>query len=626
MIPSLLALLACKNEPPPVVEPPPAAKETCDAGDQAWVQRVIPLMWGRKPHGSAEVRAWSAMVAQHGREAVITAMSDQPEYRAWWRQWVTDALAVARTGDKAYAQCFAGPLRPEHDGSLTQYMRGVEEPWDAQSPEGGPFNMADVILDGLAADDLAMIWQANLYARMNRPVQGANVSFQELEYNRRVNFGEGFFETYLNRNLDCVLCHNSSFSVTDSEDARLDRTWQLPGHHETALLGSNSTFSKDEAFAIFRTAGVADSGVRRPFGMVNECGRFHRPDRIDGPDFIGQDSTRFIDRYGAEGSVWQLERNLDEGVDRLVQNGLVVESGGRVDGRDSFAYLLGARITDLVFEEATGGRLTIAHGFARNLDQASRLERLTDHFVESGFSLRTLLVDITADELFNPALPESCDTAPYAMDPVVNPWTVEDDDPDQRRNGAGDLVHRHSPRVIVNAANDHLGWPALRSWDLSEPEEEFQASIGIFLRESQPGFSGTDFQGLLALHDRFATCERRGESDWIDGILASTTSAHTVGDLVVTLEDRLLANGAISPEEQPLLEALVGPLSAPATDIEPAALRAVCGAIVTSPAYMLVLAPDGIGEAPPLGDTTSTECGTAITAMETAGFTDSTCP
>ncbi|MCB9677038.1 MAG: hypothetical protein H6737_18115 [Alphaproteobacteria bacterium] len=621
---ALLAMLACKTAPPGDTDVEPAVPTSCDAGDEAWVQRAIPLLWGRKAHGSAEVRAWVSMTQQHGREAVVRAMAQGPEYRQWWRQWVTDALAVARTGDKAYSRCFMTPLRETHDGSLVQYIRSVDEPWEATTPSDGAFNMADVVLDAIEADDLAVAWQVNLYSRMNRPVQGANVSEEELEYNRRVNFGETFFETYLNRNLDCVLCHNSQFSTTDDPDARLDRTWQLPGNHETAILGSNVAFSKDEAFSMFRTAGVLryQSG-RRPFGMDEECGRFTRPTNIDGPDYLGQDTTYLVDAYGPEGSVWQLERNLAEGADRLAITGLSIGETGAVQGEDSFAYLLGARIADLVFEEATGGRLTIAHGFPRNLQQASRLEALTDTLVESGFSLRELLVAVTADELFNADLPEVCETVAYGLDPVVNPWSVEDDDTAKRHNSPGDLAHRHSARVLTFAANDHLGWEAPRGWQLPEGEEEFQAAIGTWLRESQPGFRGTDFQGLLAYQDRYATCDG-GQPDFIAS-LRGQSAGHTVGDVVYTLKDRLLANGAISDAERPLVEALVGPLDAPAEDVDGQGLRALCGAILTSPAYMVALAPTGIGDPPPIADRSTEECDIAKTAMQAAGFTVSSC-
>lgn len=616
---ALFALWSCKGP----VDPPVEQALTCDAGHEAWVQRALPLMWGRRAHGAAEIRAWADQAASAGRPAVIRAMAADPEFSRWWRQWISDALAVARTGDKAYADCFGEPLRDTWDGSLAQTIRSADAPWE--TPADLPFNMADVILDGLAADDLAVIWQAHLFARMYRPVQGANVSELELEYNRRVNFGEVFFETYLNRNLDCVLCHNSSFSVTDADDAREDRTWQLPGRHEAALLGSDVSFDKQQAFAMFRFANVVRyDGGQRPWGMSEDCGRFFAPERVGGPDPLGWDESFFIDDYGTEGSVWQLERSLAEGVDRLAGNGLTVGDGGLVSGRESFAYLLGARIADEVFELATGGRLTVAHGFPRNLDQAARLESLTDTLVTSGFSLQELLIAIAEDPLFNPGLPEVCDTVAYGLPPVCNPWSTEEDDPDERRNSPGDRVHRHNARVLLNSVHHQLGWAPPPAWRLSEGDAEFQASLGVFLRESQPGFSGTDFQGLLAWTTRYGVCANPdGGPDWLDGLLARA-DGQTVEGLVLALEDRLLADGAIDELERPLLEALVGSLDAPASTVDPEGLRALCGAWVASPRWMLALdAP--IGPVPPLAEDPAADCERARDLMLQTGTSAATC-
>lgn len=617
------ALLSCdRTAPEPEPEP---VFETCDAGDAAWVQRALPLMWGRRAHGAAEVAAWSAMARAHGREAVIEAMAADPEYVAAWRDWVTDALGVARTGDKAHRTCFASPLREVHDGALTARIARTPETWN--EPPVEPFNMADVITDALIADDLSAAWRAHLFARMARPVQGANVSELELEYNRRVNFGETFYETYLNRNLDCVLCHNSRYSVTDARDARDDLTWQLPGHHERALLGNDITFDKDTAYGIFRHARVVrDFGGRRPWGMDPECGRFYSPSNAGFDlDPLGSDEVFFVHRYGPEGSVWQVERLLGAGVAALAAGGLAVADDGSVDGRESFAYLLGARIVDEVVESALGGKLTIAHGFPRNLEQAARLQTLTDRFVESRFSLRTLLTEVATDPLFNAGMPEACGTDAYALPPVVNPWSVEDDDPARRPNSPGDLAHRHLARVLQRSVHHHLGWEAPPAWGLTESELELQAAIGVWLRESQPGFNGTDYQGLLAFTTRYGTCTRPGGGpDWISA-LGERSADSTAEQVVMALRDRLLADGRISDAERPLVEALVGPLDAPATQLTSAGVRALCGAWIAGPTYLLALDAEQ-GPLPPDGSLVAEECDRASRLVARSGRDAAACP
>lgn len=621
----LLTLLGCPAPSTPPIEPATAAPplpSSCDAGDEAWVQRVLPVMWGRRAAGAAEVKTWAAMARQVGREAVISGMAQSPEYQDWWATWLTDALAVARVGDKAYEECFGTAELDVHDGTLTQHLRTSASPWITPWP-GGSFTMRDVLLDALVADDLAVAWQANLYARLGRPVEGANVSVEELEFNRRVNFGEGFYETYLNRNLDCLACHNSTFSVTDAPDARFDRTWQLPGHHETALVGDPTRVDKDALFAMFRHDGVA-GGPRRPWGLSDECGTLRGPNGISGPDLLGQDESFFVQSFGSSGNVWDLERLLAEGADSLASNGLVIGDEGTVDGRQSFAYLVGARIVDRVFEAAVGGRLTISHGFPRNLAQAERLEAYTDAFVGSGFSLRTLLQAITADELFNPGLPSECEMEAYGLDPVVLPWSTEEQDPTRRPNSPGDLVQRLPARVLLRSAHAHLGRQRPVEWELGSLESDFQSTVGVYLRESQPGFNGTDFQGLLAFQTRFATCGNVNADDWLADLLERGAD-HTTDQVVRAIKDHLLADARIDPDERGIMEYMVGPFDARAGDVDPRAMRLVCGAMMNSAPYMLTVAPTTSHPPRLLALQTDDWCGLVTNYMAAAGHAVSSC-
>jgi hypothetical protein len=93
----LVGLLGCNPER--ADEPAPIAPEaTCDAGDDAWVTRAMPVLWGRRPHGAAEIAIWSDLASTYGREAVVRAMMADQEAIGWWREWMTDALYVARGG------------------------------------------------------------------------------------------------------------------------------------------------------------------------------------------------------------------------------------------------------------------------------------------------------------------------------------------------------------------------------------------------------------------------------------------------------------------------------------------------------------------------------------------------
>lgn len=599
---------------PPPTDPtaPYVAPTPCDAGDEAWVQRVMPLVWGRRAHGAAEVRMWATMALENGRDTVVRAMMHSPEAATWWRTWFTDALYVARTGDKAYDECFASPLLESHDGALAMWIR------DNDPHAGGfdaSFNMADVIADSLVLDDLSIPYKAHLFARMNRPVQGANVPEDEMEYNRRVNFGELFFSTYLGRNTTCIGCHNSAWSTTDDLDPALDRTWQIPGLFERALLGADEGGNVDEHYAMFRYDPLVDEfggGGTTVWGMHEDCGRFNGPLTF-GPDVLGQETSYFIESYDGTGSVWDLVVQLDAGVD-LVDDGLYVQGDRTVDGTEGFAYLLGAHVADLVWKQAMGEALTIAHGFPRNEPQVDRLQSLADAFVESRFSLVTLLVAVADDPQFNVDGPDTCATDLYGLDALVNPWSVFESDPVLQGNSAGDHAHRQTARVLLQSAYDQLGWGNPPDWNPSDDDEALLAAIGAFLREAEPGFNGSDFQGVLAFEERFGACANPTQrADAIDQLVEAGLAADaTVGDLVAALKDRLLANAALDPEEAAFVEDLLTvPLDtsvAVIDDLVHVRLRNLCGALLLSPDWQLALDPGSTAEPPILAADPTRDC------------------
>lgn len=604
----------------------PILPTDCDAGDAAWVARAMPLLWGRKPHGAAEVEMWAKMAAEHGRETTIRAMALDFEFYINWFDWLTDALYVARSGDKEYSNCFAEFDLETHDGTLTDFIRRTEPADDEFGPN---FTMADVLYDALVADDLSVVYRTHLFARMNRPTQGANVSAEEIEYNRRVNFGELFYRTYLGRNLNCMLCHNSEFSTTDSSDPDYDRTWQIPGNFETALFGMPTGRTAEESYAMFRydgvVAGVFSSGVN-PWGMSTACGKFVPVGNLPDSDMLGQESAYFIDPYGAEGSLHDIERYLSGGVASLRSAPLSIADDGTVAGPEAFAYLLAATVANQVWATATGYDLIVAHEFPRNQGQMVRLQHFADVLSESGFSLRELLVAVTTDPYFNPGLAQTCDAMLYGLDPVFDPWTISDADPYRRRNGASDAVHRLPARALLRSAHTNLSWRPRDAWFNGYfgggDEEVFQSAIGVFLRESDPGHRGTDFQGLLAFETELGTCDEPSDGpDFIDRVLtAAIAQGATAGDVVAAIKDRLTSTG-ITPEEQLLVEDLIErPFSAPADD-DPAfvsAVRLFCGAVLLSPQFQLVTDAE-VGTTPALAEGVEADCENTAALMSQAG-------
>ncbi|MEZ4239567.1 MAG: hypothetical protein R3F59_26105 [Myxococcota bacterium] len=601
---------------------------SCDAGTASWVARTLPLVWGRKAHGAQEIAYWAQMADEHGREAAVRAMTEDPQYYVAWLDWYTDALYVARTGDKEQTDCFETPRQTAWDGSIAAHLQ-AHGPTEAGY--GGSFDMADVIVDALVADDVSVIYRAHLFARMDKPVTGANVSSEQLEYNRRVNYGELFYRTYLGRSLTCMACHNSQFSTTDDPDPAEDRTWQIPGHFEEALLGTPTGRNPDEAYSIFRFDAI-DPGRGsgdRPWGMDADCGTFLPPSAVPSNDLLGQQVSWFIGDRGPTATMYDVERDLAEGVDALAGVGLTLGDGDEVGGPEAFAYLLAANVASQVWATATGADLVIAHWFPRNEAQMQRLKALADGLVESRFSMRDLLVAVTTDPYFNPGLPETCYADVYGMDPVFDPWTITEDDPLRRPNGASDTVHRLGARALLRSVTHDLGWAPRPFFfrnnifgQSPNPEEQaFQSAVGVFLRESDPGHRGSDFQGLLSFETEYGTCESSSE-DHVDRLLAEAQAeGATVGELAAALKDRLVAE-PVAPEEQALVEALLQRSFADPVDDTPlleSRLRLWCGTLLMSPQFQLVTDPPAPGPAPALGSDARADCQRIASLMTAAG-------
>lgn len=677
---ALLGLSACDAPGDATPTPAPAS---CDAGEEAFVTRAFLLMWGRRPHGAAETRMWAEVARTHGRDAVIQALSHDQQWVDRWTDFTLDALGVARTGDRSYSACFGTPMFFEPDPELAAFIRQNGAAGDSYP---AVFNMADVIESSLLVDDLSVPWRVNLFARMNRPLNGANVSEREMENNRRTAFGDEVFDLYLHRNLTCLPCHNSEYSVTGSDDPAQDRTWEVPGLFEKALLGSSYGRDRESAYAVFRYQDLmrGDAVSVNPWGMSPACGTF-APAAALTDDLLDHEGY-FIEAFGETGSVWQVEAALAEGVRRLEEGGLDLVQVQEPEGPEAFAWLTAASLTERVWKEATGASLTIATGFPRNQAQRDTLQGLTALFVEEGWSLRALLVAIATQPSFNLAAPARCSAAPYAMDPLFNPWTIADEDPSRRGNGPGDVVQRQSARTLVRQVHDALGWAQPdRFLARGDPMSPLQTSLGAYMRTSQPGFNGTDFQGVLAFEASYGACARpevggagdgcqatpghggcascdcqacvcglepyccdvqwdeicvalcqdscggcggglaARDEDSLDRILAEGTAQQTdVEALVLALKDRVTGQGELDDEERTLVEALLGcPLDAPAGDHPEIAapLRVLCGALLLSPQVFLAVEPPAPGPIPQLALDVAADCDRLATLTARVGVT-----
>lgn len=650
---TVLLLVSCKTDPGtgpndvpsvpgtippqtlPLDKPLPA---TCDAGTDVWVQRVFPLVLGRRPHGAAEVQMWARVADDQGRDTVIRALTGSPEYRKWWKVLLSDLVYASRSGLGEDSSCFDNPQLSLHDGSLTQFLRSNEPDLSRYERR---FNMADVIVDGLVADDISTVYQANIFAKTNYTTTCAMFDEKEIENQIREYQGDQLLETYTDRNLQCMTCHNSEFSVTDDPDPARDRSWGVGAHFEKALFGaSTGPVDPAEYYAMSRSYGVVYSTVyfgqgnytERPWGMADTCGTFDRspPNR----DFLDHDTSFFGGSYGSDGSLWDIERTFSIGVDSLVASPLTIGDDQSVNAAQAFAYLTGQHFVDQTWKMAFGTRLLLPYGLSRNQYQQERLQNLTERFLSNGWSLTELLVDITADPYFNSGLPTTCVVDPYGMNPVVDPYSVENEGVLQG-NGPGELVHRYTARTLLRSVYTAL--------DYGDPDEYFgifsgfgfvnddellQRSLGVFHSDASPGFNGVDFQGMLAWEGQFYACvnPRPGSPGFLRELYdAGVTADGTVEDVVLSLKDRLLARGVFEDdEERELVENLMTvPLTSKVADVDDAVigrnLGLLCGVLTASPEFVMTTEPRKSGPVPVLNFDVDTDCNNLAMLVGAAG-------
>lgn len=617
------ALCACSGEAPSAVGVPlevrTGALTLCDAGDEAFVKRLIPLMWGRRPASIREVDVLVQVVQATDRATLARAMTRTVEYRERWEDFLRDALWVNRAGERARRACYGDRLRTPVDAGLAEYVR--DHPPAASDAPVEPWTMSDLVHSALVLDDLSPVYLAQLFA------QAGTATFVVVEdpfdeQAVRVNFTNIFERTYLHRRMECLACHNSGYAVTDAVDPALDRHWPIPGFWELALYGDHQGRARADLHPFFRTGGLltlepvpwegmgqqeyelVDTGVA-PWGVAFACGRFH-PQASIAPDPLGESMPYLGGEVGPTASVWDVEERLRIGFDGLRAPSFAApdpDGPQEVDGREALAWLVAVNVAEQVWAEAFGARLSSANYFPRNSEQRELQQWLATTFVAEGFSLRELLVAVVTHPYFAQAPPAACGEAasPYNLGAVFDPFTSDDEDPARRWNGVGDIVHRLAPRVLVNSARFALGWSGSEEWfepPDDDDEEDYvlppagrlQRDIGYFLKDTEIGFRGIDFQTALTWEDAFARCRSPdGGEDWIDALVVAAGDA-TIEEAARALKDRLLTDPTISAAELEQVQALMEvPMPTRVAEMPAAAdrLRWLCGALLASPQFVL---------------------------------------
>lgn len=597
----------------------------CDAGDEAFVRRMLPQLWGRHPASVRELDLMLQIIQQRDRKTLISAMMETEAFLLRWSEFVMDHLQINRVGERSGGI----PMQEEAEatGTLAAFVRD-------NSPEGAGYDvlwsMTDLIESALILDDLSPVFRAQLFAMLGSKIinldnPGANLAWRQV-------YGEIFERTYLNRRMECLQCHNSEFSVTGSSDPTQDRTWEVPGLFEKALFEQSHGRASQELWAFFRVEGVLSmryvpeglnptlywdyAAGHSPWGMNPELGQFELPNEIekDPEGWVGYLIKAKADRP----SIWDVEQMLRAGFTSLRASGLQVAANKSVEGEQALGWMVSMSLVDNVWLELTGHRLTAPHFFPRNQYQRDVLIHLTQSFVSNGFSLKSVLREALLHPYFNPGLPSQCPgfSTAYNLAPVFDPWVVDHSIETLRLNNVGDSVARLPPRVLIEAVSAALGWPLIDPEGEEEEEPQpgddeggpklteevaFLSDIGVYLMDGTTGFRGNNIVESLAWEEALGDCRQpfvdaeEMSADWIDRLQANAPVGTSMEALVIALKDRLLSRPVLEDKaERSLIEQLMGmPLTTPLQDATGSdlALRRICAAFLASPDFQLAGAP-----------------------------------
>ena len=608
----------------------------CGGDPASFVRQSFLALDGRRPKSEAEVDVYvdlyNAVKNTGGdpKETVARAIMARPEFADRWIETFMDAMQVQRIDVQTEASCWDKPMRMTVDAGLAMAIR-TQSATTTTNDGKGMWSMADLARSAIVLDDPTPLYRAQLFSMVAHPIPAANVPAVEAELARRADFGETFDAGFLHRNTVCLACHNSEHSVTDSDDPAIDRHWPVPGFPERAVYGMSTGVDADRAHAAFRVDGFVD-GNSHPWGWSTSCGTFTQ---AVGEDIAGVDG-KLASLTGKRLTVYQLEAALQRGFDNLRGMAPPIGPDGAIADPDTaLAWLVTLKITEDVWRKTTGTALTIANYFPRNEAASDLLFALASRFTQSGYSLQALLVAIVESDYFNRKPAEfGCGATPYTYPPVFDPWVTSDPDEARRKNGPGDAITAVDARTLVSAMTAALDWgppPAVSRFpDYGDigcedvpcsqmqsycnqfqqcchayagacmmggvspaVEVPFERGVGMFLRNSERGFRGLDFQARLVWEDRYGACARPSwvSSDFIDKLVAAgaADAAMTVGDVAAAIKDRLIGEPAIvdGVEIAALTSTLGGSLDMPASKVTAGAARELCGALLGSPQFLL---------------------------------------
>ena len=69
-------------------------------------------------------------------------------------------------------------------------------------------------------------------------------------------------------------------------------------------------------------------------------------------------------------------------------------------------------------------------------------------------------------------------------------------------------MHRHTARALIRSVHETMGWAQpSRYLAGSDPLRVLQTDLGAWMKSSQPGSNGVDFQGALTFENTYGACQ-----------------------------------------------------------------------------------------------------------------------
>ncbi|MCH2170051.1 hypothetical protein MK489_04635 [Myxococcota bacterium] len=626
---------------------------TDDNGNSSWVQQMVPELLGRKSRGWEETDVLAKAAGLLGRTAVTRAVTLDPDFAVNWSEILVDHLQVQRAdlfaaNRTANTQCWGGPMafeEGESDGGQLALWVDKHHPDGSNAPvepiPGGlpgagnlpshDWNMIDLIRSSLELDDLGPIYLSHLIPFQMHPGYQS-----DSRPAGRERIGTAFDKLYLGRNQSCMGCHNENYSLSDNIPG-WHRTYEPfpvteakvleePFGSESTLVSSHAPFDPEIRGGDFYPWGIDPSCVRgKKVGASIEGMHPNTPN----PDPV---EAKLASITGTGRNILDVEAALRQGIEELSGESLASYTNDVDFTEDqAMAYMLALNISNNVWEQIMGERLTIPHGYSRNIPQRGMLRYLTEEkLLRNNWSLGSLLEAILTSDWFNRTAPYAANDAvhdsPYHLPMLLDPWLAvhpgeTDAAPETRFNGQGRVVHRYAPRVLVRSLAKALGHETLPPHLVSNSgtERAFAENMGQYINDYRPGTRSMDFVAAMSWFDRHGACQTpvgQGE-DWIDTLRDAAMDWDDnhpeeppllLRDVALTLKDWLIGEATLDadlPEgtETTTVEALFDgySLDTLVADIAPGDLedgaRQYCGALVSSPQFVLAgIRPAEIGE------------------------------